>query len=110
MKKQLVEYIKTVKALFLKKVPPEDRARNQACCNGKFITLKERLILAIECDAWNIQSTPFFVVDDQKAKFLGRNLISIIGIKLIQEKPEHKQVLTTTEVDTSHPDTIQKVK
>ena len=49
-------------------------------------------------------------MDHQKAKILGHNLLSNIGLKLIQEKPQHKQVLSTTEEDTSHPEKQQWVK
>ena len=43
-----------------------------------------------------MESAPFTVVDDQKANFLRHNLLSNIGIKLVQEKPHYKQILNIT--------------
>ena len=103
MKLRHVEYIKTIKLLFKKKIPPENTARNLACYKGKVIILKRRLILAIESGGWTIQSAPFIVVNGQKANIFGRNLLSSIGIKLIQEQPQHKQRLIITEENTSNP-------
>ena len=60
-------------------------------------------MLAIEFGGWTIQSAPFIVVGDQKANILGRNLLLSIGIKLIQEQTQHKQVLKITEENTSNP-------
>ena len=99
-----------IKPPFFKKIPPEDTARNLACYRGKIIITKGRLILAIESGEWTIQSAPFIVVDYQKANILCRNILSIIGIKSIQEKPQHKQVLTITEENTLHPVMKQWVK
>ena len=92
-----------MKLQFKKKIPPEDTARTLACYNGKVIIPKGGLILAIESGGWTIQWAPFIVVDDQKANILGRNLLSSFRIKLSQEKPQHKQVLTITEENTSNP-------
>ena len=50
------------------------------------------------------------MLDDQKASILGRNLLSNISIKLIQEKPHPKQVLSITEEGKSHPEIKQRVK
>ena len=58
----------------------------------------------MESGGWTIQSAPFIVSDDQKANILGRNLLPNIGIKLIQEKPQHKQILSIAEENTSNPD------
>ena len=98
------------KTTILKKIPPKDTAGNLACNKGKVIIPKGRLIVAIESGGWTIQSAPFIAVHDQKANILDPNLLSNIGIKLIQEKPQYKQVLSITEEDTSHPDIKQWVK
>ena len=45
---------------------------------------------------------PIFVVDDQKANILGRNLLPNIGIKLVREKPQSQQVLNIKEEDKSN--------
>ena len=72
---------KNNKTAIFKTIPPEDKARNLACYNGKVIIPKGRLILAIEPGGWTFQSAPFIVVDDQKANMLGRKLLPNIGIK-----------------------------
>ena len=81
----------------VKHIPKEDAARTLACYNGKFIVAKRRIIIAIESAGWTIQSASFFVVDDQQANRVGRNLLPQIGIKLIQEKPQNYQILNKSE-------------
>ena len=100
----------TDKTAIFKTIPPEDEACNLACYNGKVIIPKGRLIPEIESGGWTIQSAPFNVVDDQKANILVRNLLPNIGIKLIQEKPQHKQMLSITEENTSNSDIKQWVE
>ena len=92
----------------VKKFPPEDTARNLSCYNRKDIIPKGRLILAKEFGEWTIESAPYIVVDDQNANILGRNLLPNIGKKLVQEKPQYKQVLNIIEEDKSHPEMVRK--
>ena len=81
----------------VKHIPREDTARNLACFNEKWIVTKRRIIIAIKSAGWTIQSASFFVVDDQQANRVGRNLLPQIGIKLIQEKPQNYQILNISE-------------
>ena len=92
-----------------KNIPPEDTARNLACYNGEYIQPKGRLILTIESGGWKVQTAPFIIVDNQKAKILGRNLLSRIGINLIQDKPTQK-ILKLQQSDKSNHEIKQWVK
>ena len=47
----------------------------------------------MESVGWIIQLAPFIIVDDQKANNIGQNILPKIGIKLVQDKPKHKQIL-----------------
>ena len=47
----------------------------------------------MESGGWIIQLAPFIIVDDQKANNIGQNILTKIGIKLVQDKPKHKQIL-----------------
>ena len=98
------------KTAIFKTIPQEDKSRNLAFYKVKLIIPKGRLILAKKSDGWSLKSAPFIVVDDQKANILGRNLLPNIGINIIQEKPQHKQMLSTTEENTSNPEMKQWVK
>ena len=93
----------------LRKISPEDTARNLACYNGESIHPKGRLIITIELGGWKIQTSPFIITDDHKTNILGRNLLPRIGIRLIQEKQTHK-VLNLQEKDESSHEIKQWVK
>ena len=76
----------------------------------------QHLDTSIVCDptttgpgGWKIQRAPFIRVDDQKANFIGRNILSRIGIELIQEK-QKLNVLSVREQEESDPDIKQWVK
>ena len=78
------------KSALLKYIPPNDTARHLACYNGETINPKGRLIITIKSGGWKMQSAPFIIVDDQKAKVIGRDILPQIGVKLIQEKKINK--------------------
>ena len=79
------------KSAFFKYIIPEDAARNPTCYNGKIIFPK-CLIIAIE--SWggvsNVQSNPLILVDDQKARIVGRNtnIPPQIGMSVVQDTPK----------------------
>ena len=77
---------KNYKSTLLKRIPPEDAARNLACYNGETIIPKGRMTLIMKSGGWNIQAAPFIIVDDQKTNITGRNTLPQIGIKLVEEK------------------------
>ena len=70
-------------------IPPQDTARNLACYNSESIHPEGRLIITIESGGWKIQAAPFIIVDDQ-ANIILRNLLPRIGIRLIQEKQTYR--------------------
>ena len=94
------------KSALLKFIPPEDTARILACYNGKTITARGRFIVTVESGGWKIQAAPFIIVDDQKANFIGRNILPQIRIKLIQEKQKQNN-LTIRESEKSNPEIKQ---
>ena len=57
-----------------------------------------RLIITVESGDWKIQAAPFFIVVDQKANIIGRNILQQKGIKLIQEKTKTKQRAAYTRI------------
>ena len=59
------------KSALFKCNPPDNTARNLACYNGETKNPKGTLIITIESGGWKIQSAPFIIVDDQKAKIIG---------------------------------------
>ena len=97
------------KSALFKCIPPEDTARNLVCYNGETKNPKGRLIIMIESRGWKIQTAPFFIVDDQKANIIGRNILPRIGIKLIQEK-QKQNVLNVREQEESDPEIKQWVR
>ena len=94
-------------ALF-KCIPPDDTGRNLACYSGETIFPEGRLIITNESGGWKIQSAPFIIVDDQKAK-IGRNLLPTISVRLIQETNK-QTVLNNREQEESDPDIKYWVK
>ena len=92
-----------------KNIPPEDTAKNLACYNAESIHPKGRLIVTTESGGWKVQTAPFIIVDNHKAKIVGRNLLPHIGIKLIQDKQTQK-VLTVQRSDESNHEIKQWVK
>ena len=80
-----------------------------ACHNGKTIIPKGRLIITIESGGWKLQAVPFIIVDDQKANTIGRNILTQIGIKLVQEKQRRENVLNIHE-EQSNPNIKERVK
>ena len=77
---------KNDKSTIFKNIPPEEAARNLAHYNSVFVLPKGKLIIAIESGRWSIQSAPLILMDDQKGNIIGKNLLSLSVIKLIQEK------------------------
>ena len=57
--------------------------------------------MALKSGGWKTQPAPLIVVDDQKAKLIGRNLIPQIGIKLVEEKSKYHQILNKIEGEKS---------
>ena len=101
---------KNDKSVKLKQIPPEDTARNLACYNGETIVSKGRMIVTIESGGWKIGAAPFIIVDNQKANIIGRNILPQIGIRIIQEKPKHGNVVNIREQEQSNPEFKKWVK
>ena len=66
------------------------------CYNGYKIPLLGRIITPIESGGWTTKTTSLIVVDDRRAKILGRNLLPLIGIQL-QQQPAGKSVNTISD-------------
>ena len=64
------------------------------------------MIITIESGCWKTQTTPFTIVDDQKANIIGRNIFPRIGIKLLQEK-QKQNVLNVREQEDPDPEIKQ---
>ena len=99
-----------VKSAVFKQIPTGDTARNLACYNGETIFRKGRLIVTIESGGWKIIAAPFIIVDNQKENIIGRNILPQIGLKLVQEKQKHGDVLNIREQEESNLEIKEWVK
>ena len=68
---------------------------------------KGRLIIAVESGGWTVQPATFIIVDDQKANIIGRNILPIIGIKLLLNKPKRTHVLSIHEKEEASDEEIK---
>ena len=57
------------------------------CYNGYKIPSFGRIIVPIESGGWTVNTASLIVVDDKRAKILGSNILSLIGVQLLQQKP-----------------------
>ena len=69
-----------------------NEANRRVCCNRYRKPPFRRVITHIEFGCWTVITASVIVVEDKRANILGRNLLTLIGIHLNQQKPPGKSM------------------